>query len=339
MTYFNILSIISVLVYFVIYNYRNNISNYLKITDQPDGLRKIHKKPTPKTGSFSIALIFMFIMIFNLFYKFIDSNFNYILFGSLFVFIAGFLDDKFKLSASIKIILLSLAIIILFFQTDIFIIKKFYIYSLDFFFNLNFFSYIFTLSCFLVLTNALNLADGINGLATGIIFFWLIYLSQLFDSDLGLIINLILVHLILIFFHNYKGHHFLGDSGSLMLSAFVALLTIYLYNLNIDNPNKYNSSEIILILFIIPILDMIRLFFERIINKKSPAFADNNHLHHYLMKQFSERKALFIYLISINIPIIFIIKFNFSLILTLVSVILIYFSYIFIYKTRLKNYE
>ena len=117
-----------------------------------------------------------------------------------------------------------------------------------------------------------------------------------------------------------------------MLSAFVALLTIYLYNLNIDNPNKYHSSEAILILFIIPILDMIRLFFERIINKKSPAFADNNHLHHYLMKQFSERKALFIYLISINIPIIFIIKFNFSLILTLVSVILIYFSYIFIYR-------
>ena len=133
MTYFNILSIFSVLIYFVIYSYRNDISNYLKITDKPDSLRKIHKKPTPKTGSFSSALIFTFIMIFNLFSKFIDSNFNYILFGSLFVFIAGFLDDKFKLSASIKIILLSLAIIILFFQTDIFIIKKFYIYNLDFF--------------------------------------------------------------------------------------------------------------------------------------------------------------------------------------------------------------
>lgn len=339
MTYFNILSIFSVLIYFVIYSYRNDISNYLKITDQPDSLRKIHKKPTPKTGSFSIALIFTFIMIFNLFSKFIDSNFNYILFGSLFVFIAGFLDDKFKLSASIKIIFLSSAITILFIQNDIFVIRKFYIYSSDFFFNLNYFSYIFTLSCFLVLTNALNLADGINGLATGIIFFWLIYISQIFDNNLGLIINLILVHLILIFFHNYKGHHFLGDSGSLMLSAFIALLTIYLYNLNINNPNKYNSSETILILFIIPILDMVRLFFERIINKKSPAYADNNHLHHYLSKQFSESKALIIYLISINIPIISVIKFNFSIILTLITVILIYFTYIIIYKARFKNYE
>ena len=202
-------------------------------------------------------------MIFNLFYKFIDSNFNYILFGSLFV-LAGFLDDKFKISASTKILLLGSGIIILFFQSEIFIIKKFYIYSLDVFFDLNSFSYIFTLGCFLVLTNSLNLADGINGLATGIVFFWLIYISQLFDNNLDLIINLILVHLILIFFHNYKGHHFLGDSGSLMLSAFVALITIYLYNQNINNPNKNHSCETIVILFILPILDMIRLFFKEL---------------------------------------------------------------------------
>ena len=141
MTYFNILSILSVLVYFVIYSYRDNISAYLKIIDKPDSLRKIHKKPTPKTGSFSIALIFMFILIFNLFYKFTDSNFNYILFGSLFVFIAGFLDDKFKISASTKILLLSSGIIILFFKLK-FLLSKNFIYSLDVFFDLNSFSYI-----------------------------------------------------------------------------------------------------------------------------------------------------------------------------------------------------
>ena len=83
---------------------------------------------------------------------------------------------------------------------------------------------------------------------------------------------------------------------------------------------------------------MVRLFFERIINKK-PAYAYNNHLHHYLSKQFSENKALIIYLISINIPIISVIKFNFSIILTLITVILIYFTYIIIYKARFKNYE
>ena len=124
-----------------------------------------------------------------------------------------------------------------------------------------------------------------------------------------------------------------------MLSAFVALITIYLYNQNINNPNKNHSCETIVILFILPILDMVRLFFERIFNRKSPAFADKNHLHHYLTNQFSEKTALIIYLISINIPIVFILKFNVSLILTLVSVILIYFTYIIIYKIQFQNYE
>ena len=89
MTYFNILSIISVLVYFVIYSYRNNISNYLKITDQPDALRKIHKTNTQNWIIFD-CLNIIFIMIFNLFYKFMI--YQYILFG-FFFFIAGF-DDK-----------------------------------------------------------------------------------------------------------------------------------------------------------------------------------------------------------------------------------------------------
>ena len=63
-------------------------------------------------------------------------------------------------------------------------ITKFYIFSFDTFFKLNNFSLIFTILCILCLINSLNLADGINGLATGLIFFWLIYISQIYENNL-----------------------------------------------------------------------------------------------------------------------------------------------------------
>ena len=88
-------------------------------------------------------------------------------------------------------------------------------------------------------------------------------------NNLDFLINIIFINLILIFIHNYMGRHFLGDSGSLMLSSFIAFLIIYLHNTNIDMPDSINSSETILIVLIIPVLDMIRLLFERLFKKKS----------------------------------------------------------------------
>ena len=89
-----------------------------------------------------------------------------------------------------------------------------------------------------------------------------------------------------------------------MLSSLIAFLIIYLYNLNIDTPSHKNSAENILILFIIPVIDMVRLFFERLINKKKPSTADKNHLHHYLIEKMSNNQALLTYFIFLNIPIL-----------------------------------
>ena len=115
------------------------------------------------------------------------------------------------------------------------------------------------------MVNALNLSDGINGLATGIIFFWLIYLNTIYYLNIKDFIYLIIfLNLSLIIIHNLKGQHFLGDAGSLMLASFIALLTIYLNNLNINIPNDKTSAESLTIIFLIPILDMLRLFFKNI---------------------------------------------------------------------------
>ena len=194
MTLLTLLSIISIFLYFVIYNFRFEISKYLNVIDKPDSQRKIHKQPTPKTGSYSIALIFFLLLIINITNQIIDADFNYILIGTILIFIVGFLDDKYKLSPLVRLIVISIIISVIFYQSEIFRVQKFYIYTFDFFFNLNGFSYIFTLMCILTLVNAFNLADGANGLATGLVFFWLIYISQIFENNLGLVLNLIIVH-------------------------------------------------------------------------------------------------------------------------------------------------
>jgi UDP-GlcNAc:undecaprenyl-phosphate GlcNAc-1-phosphate transferase len=330
------LASVSIIIYFLIYNNRTKISLLLNIIDKPDEKRKIHKKPTPKTGAFPIALIFLAFLVSNLFFNFFDNNFNLILIGTILVFIVGYLDDRYKLSPLNKIFLVCLISFLLSILSENLLIDKFYILSIDSFFELKDFSLLFTILCVLCLVNSLNLADGINGLATGLIFFWLFFISQIYENNLDLIINIILINLILIFIHNFKGDHFLGDSGSLMLSSFLAYLIISLHNQNIWNPIPQNSAESIFILFIIPVLDTLRLFFERLVNRKNPAMGDNNHLHHYMIKKLSIKKTLIIYFLSVNIPIIVSLYTAVDKTHIIILTILIYFFFIFHYKSHLK---
>ncbi len=329
---FTILSALSIFLYFIIYIFRKKISEKLKVVDKPNEIRKIHKIPTPKTGSYSIALLFFFYIIFNLIYKKFDQNINPLIIGSLLIFIVGFVDDKYKLNALTKIITISLITFSLCVSTDYLIVNKFYIYSYDFFFKLENFSILFTILCILCLVNAVNLSDGINGLATGIITFWFIYINKIYDAELYFLFYPVLINLILIFIHNYRGKHFLGDSGSLMLSGFIAFFIIYLHNKNIDIPKHYNSAEMILIIFIIPVLDMIRLFFTRLMNRKNPGVGDNNHFHHYLIKRMSIFQALILYFALINIPILISLYSSLNKFIIIGITILIYFFLIFLYK-------
>ena len=69
------------------------------------------------------------------------------------------------------------------------IVNKFYFFTLDFFFNLGSFSILFTILCIFTLINSLNLADGINGLATGLIFFWLLYINYIYENNLNILSN------------------------------------------------------------------------------------------------------------------------------------------------------
>lgn len=332
-----LLTIYSVFVYFVIYYFRKKISKILNVFDLSNEKRKIHKLPTPKTASYSIGILIVSSLVLNYFINVFEKDKDIVILfsGTLLIFFIGFIDDRYKLSAIKKTILISLVTFLLCTLSDAFIVDRFYIKSLDFFFKLEHFSIFFTILCVLCLTNALNLADGINGLATGIIFFWLFYINQIYNHNFDLMINILFINLFLIFFHNYKGKHFLGDSGSLMLSAFLAFFIIMLHNQSINDPNHQKSAESLLILFIIPVLDMVRLFFARLLSKKNIAEGDNNHLHHYLINRYNNFIALIIYFFMINIPTIVSLNTDIN---KLVIILLTLFMYILtIYIIKIDN--
>jgi UDP-GlcNAc:undecaprenyl-phosphate GlcNAc-1-phosphate transferase len=294
----------------------------------------LHKKKTPLIGGLLIFLCFVYLVIIDqLFYT--NSNLNFkIIFILLSIFIIGLLDDIHNFSPSIKTISLSFLILFFLYFDKQFLLKELYfddfkkIYLLS-----DFFSYFITTFCLLLLINAYNMTDGVNGLAHSISVLWLIILIILFN--LNITFYFIVLIIFLSFILNYQGKYFLGNSGSLFISSFIGLLAIYLYNSNLDAENLLNVEKIILI-FLIPGLDMLRLFILRISNNKSPFSGDLNHFHHYLVKNLYLHRAIILYLFLILWPFIFIQFYKIKYFFIFLIQSIIFFFLVSYFKKKLK---
>jgi UDP-GlcNAc:undecaprenyl-phosphate GlcNAc-1-phosphate transferase len=298
------INLISLLFFFILYKNINLITEKLNLIDYPDKKRKLHKKKTPLIGGLIIFLCFVYLIVID---QLFSINSNYI-FKMIFIlspiFIIGLLDDIHNFSPANKTISLSLLILLFLYFDKQFLLKELYFDDFKKIYLLNdLFSYFITTFCLLLLINAFNMTDGVNGLAHSILFLWLIILIILFNLNITFYFFALIIFLSFIL--NYHGKYFLGNSGSLFLSSFIGLLTIYLYNSNLNFRNLINVEKIILI-FLIPGLDMLRLFILRISNNKSPFSGDVNHFHHYLVKNFYLNKAIILYLFLILWPFIFI---------------------------------
>ena len=119
---------------------------------------------------------------------------------------------------------------------------------------------------------------------------------------------------------HYQNKSFLGDSGCFLISFIIGSFSIISYN-----SNDIQYSDTIFLLMMIPGIDMLRLFFERISKKKSPFIADRKHLHHLLLGKFGYAKTIFILFLFIFINLFFII-FNIDSRIIL-SIFLIFFFF------------
>jgi UDP-GlcNAc:undecaprenyl-phosphate/decaprenyl-phosphate GlcNAc-1-phosphate transferase len=298
-----ILIFFSIIATALLIKFRLPIAKKLKIIDYPTEKRKIHKLPTPLMGGLIIITNLLLINTY-LFSKNELSSLDITIFiFCFFSFIIGLIDDKKKISSLNKLMIIGLAYMIIGVIDKNLFLTHLYSETLDKFFYLGVFHIFFSTLCVLLLINAFNLVDGLNGLAISIAILWLFFIFNFFENVNYAYFILILSLLIMLRF-NLKGKFFLGDSGSILIGSLIGIFFITSYNLELSlNTNKI-SLEKIFILFMIPGLDMFRLFLERIFNKKNPFLPDDKHLHHYLIKNFNLKKTLVIYLLLIIIPII-----------------------------------
>ena len=325
------LIIVSLFIIYLINKYRLRISKTTKLIDRPDTIRKFHKKRTPLLGGIMIFLSFALINLHLIFFQEL-TKINLIIFLCCsFSLALGLIDDIKKISYKFKFLIL---IIIYFFFLNLdqnLLINRIYFSSFDREFYLDYLNVPFTILCLLLLTNAINLIDGMDGLCILISIILIMWLINTFENIQSYYI-VVVISLIYILYLNLKKNIFLGDSGSLFLGSLIGLNVILNYNLEISR--IHYPVENIFISLMLPGLDMFRVFAIRIINKKNPFLPDRTHLHHLLIARgLSTVSILTIFLLLILLPLLI----NFFTIFKPIYIILFYILFYIILILKLKK--
>ena len=137
----------------------------------------------------------------------------------------------------------------------------------------------FTLLCLLGLLNAVNMADGKNGIVIGMGLIWTVVLAAHAPAAMLPVLAAAGAALAVLWGFNMKGRLFLGDGGSYAISALFGLLAIYAYNHDFE----VMRADDVAVMFAIPVFDTIRLMISRVAQRRSPFEGDRDHLHHHLL--------------------------------------------------------
>jgi len=319
--------IFAFLVVFNLCFFSNVIAKKTKLIDYPHK-DKIHTKPTPLVGG--IILLTPFLVSIFAQYNDDKASLLYSLYLYIFlIFLIGLIDDKVELNAYNKILFLILVSVLFLFIDKSFVIEKIYFQTFDKEYYFGKSKFLVTLLCIILLFIAINMADGINGLIILIVLISLIIFNLIFKSlNFNILSILMIITLVILFFFNYSGKLFLGDSGASLLASYLIYLTIYEnYNYKIDVFKVISP-------FMVIGFDMVRLFFIRILNKKNPFKRDNMHFHHILYANFGLNLALTVYIFLSFTPIIINHLFGINILLLILLIIAIYFFLLI--KTKIK---
>lgn len=249
----------------------------LKLVDEPDS-RKIHDENIPRTGGIAIVLGAMVPLSIWLS---LDRQTISVLIGALIIVLFGLLDDRNNLNYKWKFFGQILAVAVA--MSGGLMIRYLPFFGIDP--VPMYLSIPVTVLFLLGVTNAINLSDGLDGLAAGTSLITLSAIAWLAYRAGGLQLALLALSVMggicgFLRYNNYPAVVFMGDTGSQFLgfltAAFAVLLT---QDLNIAlNPG------LLLLLLGLPILDTLVVMIWRIRNGRSPFMPDKSHFHHRLLE-------------------------------------------------------
>ncbi|MGF7534897.1 MraY family glycosyltransferase [Bacillus mexicanus] len=266
----------------------------LGIVDFPDK-RKVHKKIMPRSGGIGVFIAFFVSYILSelIFNPFTNPVFIHFLVCCVLIFSLGITDDKFNLPAKLKFVVQTL--IAIYFSVFVYSIHSVHLPFFDHPIQLGLLSIPITVLWIVGITNAFNLIDGLDGLASGVagissltFFFVALSLGNVIVAFLSLILSGTLFGFL--FFNSHPAKVFLGDSGSLFIGFFMAVVSV----LELKQVAVVSFITPIMIFFI-PISDTIYAIVRRKLNKQPIFQPDKSHLHHCLLSLgFSHRTTVWI---------------------------------------------
>lgn len=245
--------------------------------DRPNQ-RKVHAKIMPRLGGLAIFLAFL---IGVLIYRPENQAIIPIIIASFIIILTGVLDDMLEISAKAKFLGQTVAAAIVIFFGDITIASINLPFGgvLDF----GYLSIPLTLIWIVGITNAINLIDGLDGLAAGVSTIALFTLSAMaFIMNDGFVLMMALIlaasSLGFLFYNFHPAKIFMGDTGALFLGFIISVLAL----LGFKNVT-FVSLVIPVIMLGVPISDTFFAIVRRLLNKQPPFQPDKSHLHHRLI--------------------------------------------------------
>ncbi len=258
-----------------------------KLFDLPDA-RKLHTKPIASLGGVGIFIGLFVATLLSVSFR-ESSGFQYIFAASMVIFFLGLKDDILILSPTKKFFGQLAAAAILIHLGGI------RIESMNGFFGINeipaFAGIMLSYATIIVVINAFNLIDGVDGLASflGILstaVFGTYFLTAGLETYALLSFSLTACLVAFMVYNYHPAKIFMGDSGSLLLGLINALLVIKFINVAGNTASALpiqSAAAIGFSILVVPLLDTLRVFSIRISRKRSPFAPDRLHIHHLLL--------------------------------------------------------
>jgi len=252
------------------------------------GRRHIHAHPTPKFGGVAIAcgVLLMSPFVFT-----IDKVIGSYLLSSAVMLSLGIMDDIRGADWKVKSVFSVIATAVFIFGSDL------WISSLGNLFgngeiHLGDWGIPFTFIAVFGVVNAINLIDGLNGLACGvssITFVAFAVLASVSGNSTVFYLSICCLGATLgLFRYNYpRARIFMGDSGTMFIGFSIAVMSIMLT----QGEGKINPMVPVIVLAV-PIYDTLRVFLVRVINRRSPFLGDKTHIHHLMMRSGIRQKRV-----------------------------------------------
>lgn len=269
-----------------------NLAVRVGAVDVPRDGRRMHDHPIPRMGG--LAIFFGFLLSTLIFVP-MERQWRGMLLGAVVIVVLGIFDDIYALRAKFKLVIqIAAALAAVLSGNLITYVLNPNIFSSEPYWALGWLAYPATVLWIIAMTNAVNLIDGLDGLACGVTTIssltLLVIALLLWEPTVPILVAAIAGGCLGFLPYNLNpAKIFMGDTGSTFLGYILAVISIQ----GLFKMYTLISFVVPFLLFGLPIFDTAFAFIRRIAHGQNPMRADRSHVHHRLIDMgFSQKQAV-----------------------------------------------